>query len=683
MSVDRIVIDETLNPQRITVTETGDVIAITIGDTVLTGAPGPQGEPGPIGPQGIPGAGFPTGGVAGDVLYKASATDFDTEWTSLITKNNEWLATKSTTNLAEGTNLYYTDGRFDTRLATKTTTNLAEGTNLYYTNARVDAWLQGGGVTALNFGNNTTLSWNATDQTLDMPLDGVTIQLGQETVARVVNKTGSTINNGQVVRASGAQGGRMTVTVASNVSDSLSATVLGVATETIANNAEGFITLTGLVRDIDTSALTEGAPIYLTTNGGMTTTQPITPAHLVLIGYCVRSHASVGSIFVKPQNGYEIGELHDVLITNPLNGQILTYNQASDIWVNQTLSFVTQTELATQVNILNNNIDDGDTATLASANSYTDTIAAGKVNTSDYTTLFNTNLSAKTTDNLSEGSTNLYYTASRFDARLATKTTDNLSEGTTNLYYTNGRVDARIGAAVLNDLANVSGTPAAGQVLTYNGTSWAPANASGGNDYTIPSKPTSASNAWSIGPNTLIVAAIAGTSTPNSAGQIRYQPLHVTRAIKITDIRVSIATASSLNNCNIQVWIDNCDPQGATGWQPTSNMSGGYLGEFANVTTTGEKTITGLNVTVQPGYYLIAYQNSSFTGTLGVYNTPGQLSTGNGYILTGSNSYAGVLWSRSGVPYTSGVPATPNNFVPVGTGAAAKEHLVTIQYEYA
>jgi len=52
------------------------------------------------------------------------------------------LATKSTSNLAEGTNLYYTSGRantdFDTRLATKSTTNLAEGTNLYYTTARAN-----------------------------------------------------------------------------------------------------------------------------------------------------------------------------------------------------------------------------------------------------------------------------------------------------------------------------------------------------------------------------------------------------------------------------------------------------------------------------------------------------------------------------------------------------------------
>jgi hypothetical protein len=47
----------------------------------------------------------------------------------------------TTTDLTEGSNLYYTTARenadFDTRLATKSTTNLAEGTNLYYTDARV------------------------------------------------------------------------------------------------------------------------------------------------------------------------------------------------------------------------------------------------------------------------------------------------------------------------------------------------------------------------------------------------------------------------------------------------------------------------------------------------------------------------------------------------------------------
>ena len=56
----------------------------------------------------------------------------------------------STTDLSEGTNLYYTtsraDSAFDVRLATKSTTDLSEGTNLYYTTARFDS----------DFGDNTT-----------------------------------------------------------------------------------------------------------------------------------------------------------------------------------------------------------------------------------------------------------------------------------------------------------------------------------------------------------------------------------------------------------------------------------------------------------------------------------------------------------------------------------------------
>ena len=46
---------------------------------------------------------------------------------------------KSTTDLAEGTNLYFTAGRFNSAFSGKSTSDLAEGTNLYYTDGRADA----------------------------------------------------------------------------------------------------------------------------------------------------------------------------------------------------------------------------------------------------------------------------------------------------------------------------------------------------------------------------------------------------------------------------------------------------------------------------------------------------------------------------------------------------------------
>lgn len=49
------------------------------------------------------------------------------------------LATKTTADLTEGANLYFTSGRVASVIAGTTTTALAEGSNLYFTNARADA----------------------------------------------------------------------------------------------------------------------------------------------------------------------------------------------------------------------------------------------------------------------------------------------------------------------------------------------------------------------------------------------------------------------------------------------------------------------------------------------------------------------------------------------------------------
>ena len=62
------------------------------------------------------------------------------------------IAAASTTDLSEGTNLYYTDARADARIAAATTTDLSEGTNLYYTDARADARIAAADTDALSEG---------------------------------------------------------------------------------------------------------------------------------------------------------------------------------------------------------------------------------------------------------------------------------------------------------------------------------------------------------------------------------------------------------------------------------------------------------------------------------------------------------------------------------------------------
>ena len=60
----------------------------------------------------------------------------DAAGTMTITGVEDNFANNTTSDLAEGTNLYYTTARWDTAFGTSTTTGLTEGTNKYYTDAR-------------------------------------------------------------------------------------------------------------------------------------------------------------------------------------------------------------------------------------------------------------------------------------------------------------------------------------------------------------------------------------------------------------------------------------------------------------------------------------------------------------------------------------------------------------------
>jgi len=197
-----------------------------------------------------------------------------------------------------------------------------------------------------------SMYYNDTDGTLDLILKGgnVTLQIGQEQVVRVVNKTATNIDlleaNYQAVRITGAQGQRMKVDLAQATNDVLSSETIGLVTETIANNEEGFITTSGLVRGINTTGSLQsetwldGDILYLspTVSGRITKVKPIAPNHLVIIGYVISAHITQGTIFVKVNNGYELDELHNVKIDAVTNNEVLAYTSATDIWENKTPS---------------------------------------------------------------------------------------------------------------------------------------------------------------------------------------------------------------------------------------------------------------------------------------------------------------------------------------------------------
>jgi len=199
--------------------------------------------------------------------------------------------------------------------------------------------------------------WDDGDGTAHITLKGgnVDLAIGQEEVALCYNGSGSAMSDGQVVYIAGAQGQRPDIRLADSSTESSSTKTFGVVTEPIADGEEGFVATFGLVKGIDTEDFAEGAALWLSASAGVFTDEmPQSPDHAVFIGYVVKSHASSGQIFVNIQNGYEIEELHNVLITSASANDVLRYNAASGLWVNEDISTVVNS--ASTINIQNLNV---------------------------------------------------------------------------------------------------------------------------------------------------------------------------------------------------------------------------------------------------------------------------------------------------------------------------------------
>ena len=195
--------------------------------------------------------------------------------------------------------------------------------------------------TATATGAPGKLIWNDADGTLEFQLKGgnVTLQIGQEQVIHVKNDSGVDYVGGEAVYISGANGVNLLTGLAAATSETQSASTIGVVTEPIASNGHGFVTTFGLVRDIDTNHLVEGSPVWLSTVAGHTTaTRPTAPNHGVMLGFCLRKSATVGTLFVRVDNGWELDELHNVLITSVAANQILKRNAGNTVWENATLA---------------------------------------------------------------------------------------------------------------------------------------------------------------------------------------------------------------------------------------------------------------------------------------------------------------------------------------------------------
>jgi hypothetical protein len=184
------------------------------------------------------------------------------------------------------------------------------------------------------------VTWNDATGTLQVGMTGnVQADIGQTLYAFVHNAEGATISKGQPVYLYQATGNKASVKLAYNTSDAHSAKTLGLAAETATAGSNFMVICQGVLDGINTSAYSEGATLYLgATAGSLTSSKPSAPNHLVYIGVVERANAGNGQIYVRPQNGYELEELHNVQIVTPSNGQTILYDASTGLWKNANLT---------------------------------------------------------------------------------------------------------------------------------------------------------------------------------------------------------------------------------------------------------------------------------------------------------------------------------------------------------
>lgn len=156
--------------------------------------------------------------------------------------------------------------------------------------------------------------------------------------SRVYVKNGaSSLTKGTPVYITGADGTNVIIGAASNASEANSSKVIGLTETDLTANAMGYVVTDGRLTNIDTSgAGAVGDPVWLGVDGAKLyglANKPVAPAHMVYLGVVSRKNANNGEIEVKVQNGFELEELHNVLITNPQDKQVVAYE--GGLWKNK------------------------------------------------------------------------------------------------------------------------------------------------------------------------------------------------------------------------------------------------------------------------------------------------------------------------------------------------------------
>jgi hypothetical protein len=166
------------------------------------------------------------------------------------------------------------------------------------------------------------------------------VPAGYTSTVKHLVKAGVAVTKGQAVYVTGSTGNdgtNMIVGKASNAQESTSSKTMGLIETSLAINGQGYVVTEGLLSGLNTNSANPGDPVWLGVDGNLIyglANKPVAPAHLVFIGIVTRKQQNNGEIFVKVQNGFELEELHNLVLTNVQDGDAIVWDSTTSKWIN-------------------------------------------------------------------------------------------------------------------------------------------------------------------------------------------------------------------------------------------------------------------------------------------------------------------------------------------------------------
>ena len=483
------------------------------------------------------------------------------------TGSNLNLGSKNTDDLAEGsTNVYFTNARADARIAAATTSDLTEGTNEYFTTARARAAISEGS-TELAYNSTTGVLTFSQGSTSGVAEGSNLYYTDARADARIAAASTSNLSEGtnlyltteRVQDIAGAM-------FSSNTETGITATYV---------DGDGTIDLAVSLAGFSTSNLSEGSNLYYTD----------TRARASLAGGTgITYNSTTGSISLT-DTGY---------VTGVTAGTGLTGGGTSGT-VSLAVSGLTVAELAAgSLQVSAEAFADNDTTLMTSAAIQDKILSYGyATQTGDITGvtagsgLTGGGTTGDVTVNIGAG-TGITVSADAIAVNMGAFTTANLTESG-NLYYTDGRADARVSAVATKafvDALNVD----ADTLDSLNSTSFLRSDA---NDSHSGSITPSSNNALNLGSGSLKYANVYATTFQGNATSAQYADL----AEKYTvDAELDAGTVVMFGG---EAEVTTCDTEnchrvaGVISTDPAYMMNSGAEGQYVALTGRVPTKVTG------------------------------------------------------------------------------------------